>query len=259
MPRIRRPSFGAPGAGLEEVVDARLDLSKVIDFVVHLRDAASEEPSYPEPRRFRNVVRQLAETDAEADLPGLTPGGHPSPEGVASRGIENVARTGVVDAWEPQFRIQISHSLLKPHRGSVDAAGDTWRVTGIEPPTRDGVLSRWQAVARGEVEREAMSRWAEPLMFARFVRQPDVLVMQALQYLHGFDMTYRSDDGRMIGHGPPGAYVRTLEEVGQELVAWIERCDAYDADPEGWLAARRAEAKVYVREHRGATDSSPSN
>lgn len=94
-----------------------------------------------------------------------------------------------------------------------------------------------------------MSRWAEPLMFARFNSQPDILVMQALQYLHGFDMTHRSADGRMIGHGPPGEYVRRLQQVREELDAWLERCAAYDADPEGWLAARRVDAQAYAREH----------
>jgi hypothetical protein len=70
-------------------------------------------------------------------------------------------------------------------------------------------------------------------MFATYEEKPDLLVMQALQYLHGFDMTHRSPDGNLIGHGPPGSYVRSLEEIGEELDAWRDRCQAYDADPEG--------------------------
>jgi hypothetical protein len=96
--------------------------------------------------------------------------------------------------------------------------------------------------------REEVSAWAEPLMFARYESPPDVLVMQALQYLHGFDMTYRSEDHRLIGHGPPGEYVRTLEQVQEEYNAWTDRCRAYDADPESWVAERRREAEMVRRQ-----------
>ena len=119
-----------------------------------------------------------------------------------------------------------------------------------QPPSRVDVATRWQAVAQGGSPREVVSQWAEPLMFAKFDQRPDVLVMQALQYLHGFDMTYRSDDHCFVGHGPPGEYVRTLDQVAEEFDAWVDRCAAYDADPEGWLAACRREAEAYVREER---------
>jgi anti-sigma factor RsiW len=40
-------------------------------------------------------------------------------------------------------------------------------------------------------------------------------------------------------HGSAG-----LEQVAAELDAWLERCDAYDADPTKWLADRRPEAEA---------------
>lgn len=123
-------------------------------------------------------------------------------------------------------------------------------MTDLEPPSRHDVSLLWRAVASGMTAREGASQWAEPLMFARYSSRPDVLVMQALQYLHGFDMTYRSDDRRMIGHGPPGEYVRTLEEIAAEFEAWVERCIAYDADPDGWLRERRREAEAFARDAR---------
>jgi hypothetical protein len=113
------------------------------------------------------------------------------------------------------------------------------------------VETRWDAVARGEVSRESISAWAEPLMFADYSGKPDLLMLQALQYLHGFDMTRDFADGRLIGHGAQGPYERTLEQVAEELDAWRDRCDAYDADPEGWVAERRREAEAYVRRERG--------
>ena len=119
------------------------------------------------------------------------------------------------------------------------------------PPSRADVEALWQAVARGDVTRESVSAWAEPFMFAAYEGKPDLLVMQALQYLHGFDMTHRSPDGNLIGHGLPGSYVRSLEEIGEELDAWRDRCQAYDADPEGWVAARRTEARAAAQRERG--------
>jgi hypothetical protein len=123
-------------------------------------------------------------------------------------------------------------------------------MTSSQPPSREDVATRWQAVARGEVAREVVSKWAEPLIFAKFDPRPDGLVMQALQYLHGFDLTWRSDDHRLVGHGPPGEYVRTLGQVAEEFDAWVDRCAAYDADPEDWSAERRREAEEHVREER---------
>ena len=65
------------------------------------------------------------------------------------------------------------------------------------PPSRGEVEALWQAVARGDVTRESVSAWVEPFMFATYEDKPDLLVMQALQHLHGFDMTHRSPDGNL--------------------------------------------------------------
>lgn len=87
-------------------------------------------------------------------------------------------------------------------------------------------------------------------MFAEYESAPDVMVMQALQYLHGFDMTYRSPDHRLVGHGPPGPYVRTLEQISEEYTAWLERCDAHDAAAERRLTERGRGAEAAVRRAR---------
>jgi hypothetical protein len=39
-------------------------------------------------------------------------------------------------------------------------------------------------------------------------------------------------------------------QVAEEFDAWVDRRAVYDADPEGWLAARRRETDAYVREER---------
>jgi hypothetical protein len=117
----------------------------------------------------------------------------------------------------------------------------------LVPPTREEVAARWRSVACEEALREEVSAWAEPLMLAQYKTTPDVMVMQALQYLHGFDLTYRSPDHRRIGHGGPGPYIRTSEQVWQEFGAWLDRCEAFDADPETWSANRRREAEVALQ------------
>jgi hypothetical protein len=139
-------------------------------------------------------------------------------------------------------------ALYGSHSGHGQA--DTGQVTSSpsqQPPTRAEVTSRWQKVARREVSREVVSRWAEPLMFTEFDSQPDVMVMSAVQYLHGFDMTSRSNDGRLVGHGPPGNYLRSLREVAELLDEWVAKCVAFDGDPERWRAERRAAAQAYRR------------
>jgi len=64
------------------------------------------------------------------------------------------------------------------------------------------------------------------------------------------DLTWRSDDHRLVGHCPPGEYVRTVGQVADEFDAWVDRCAAYDADPDGWSAERRRAAEAYIRDER---------
>src|SRR5215469_11561447 len=90
-----------------------------------------------------------------------------------------------------------------------------------EPPSREDVAMRWQAVARGEVAQEVVSKWAEPLMFAKFDPRPDVLVMQALQYLHGrFDLALRRSP---VGWPLPARRVRAHSRAGCGRVRCLGR------------------------------------
>lgn len=109
---------------------------------------------------------------------------------------------------------------------------------------------RWRAVAPGEVKREVVSAWAEPLMFGSYDTRPDLMVMTALQYLHGFDMT-RSEDGRLIRHGPPGPYLHDCAHIATELDRWLSSCQKCDADPLAWRARKRLEAQKAIRRERG--------
>jgi hypothetical protein len=107
----------------------------------------------------------------------------------------------------------------------------------------------WSAVAEGRMSREDAHDWAEPLMFAEAPSQ-DVMVMSGIQHIHGLDMSYRSDDGRIVSHGPPGAYMRTLAEVRADLDHWRDRCREFDADPEGFRERNQERARRFVQDER---------
>jgi hypothetical protein len=74
----------------------------------------------------------------------------------------------------------------------------------------------------------------------------DVMVMNAIQYLDGFDMTNDPKTGRLLRHGLPGEYVRFISEVADELERWRARCVDYDADPEGWSLRAQEAARRHV-------------
>lgn len=114
----------------------------------------------------------------------------------------------------------------------------------VEPSMREEVESWWRAVIAGEVTREVGHDWAETLMFDDYSdsSMPDPLAVSGLQYLHGFDMTWRSAD-RLVGHGPPGEYVKPLREIQCDLDRWRANCRQYDADPVGWTRRARTEAR----------------
>jgi hypothetical protein len=114
-------------------------------------------------------------------------------------------------------------------------------------PTRHEVDDVWAAVAEGRMTREEAHDWAEVLMFSDELSD-DVMAMSAVQHVHGLDMTYRSEDGRLIGHGPPGAYVRTLAQVQADLDQWRGRCREFDTDPEGFRERNQARVRQHLRD-----------
>ena len=113
-------------------------------------------------------------------------------------------------------------------------------------PTRAEVDDLWAAVAAGRLSREAAHDWAEPRMFAD-VPSDDAMVMSALQNIHGLDMTYGSADERLVGHGPPGSYLRSLDEVRAELEHWRARCLEFDQDPDGFRERNVARTRQYLQ------------
>jgi hypothetical protein len=118
------------------------------------------------------------------------------------------------------------------------------------PPSREEVAARWRALAADEVTREAVHAWAASRVeSARASADCAPLVLTALQSLHGFDL--RRDPSRpgVLWHGTQceGEWVHSLDDIGGELARWQEKCELYDADPEGWTQAVRWQARALVQ------------
>ncbi|MFN8167525.1 MAG: hypothetical protein U0S36_01930 [Candidatus Nanopelagicales bacterium] len=118
----------------------------------------------------------------------------------------------------------------------------------LAAPDRAQIDAVWSRVADGTLSREEAHAWAEPFVLADTPSE-DVMVMSGLQSIHGLDMTERSEDGTLIGHGPPGPYVRTLEEVRDVLDNWRARCLEWDADPVAAQARNTARTREYLQQH----------
>jgi len=114
-------------------------------------------------------------------------------------------------------------------------------------PTRADVEDKWTAIIESRMTREEVHFWAEPLMLGDKI--DDMMVASALQYLHGFDLTGdKSGDPFLLNHGPPGEYIRSTDDVAQELERWRAHCGEYDADPVGWAQRARETARQRTEE-----------
>lgn len=89
--------------------------------------------------------------------------------------------------------------------------------------------------------REAACQWAESIRHEDFDFALNSLLIRALELFTQFDLTYRCREPVEVGHGPPGDYVRTSDDIARSLVTWVKNYDGYVADPEAWTEAHRAE------------------
>jgi hypothetical protein len=125
-------------------------------------------------------------------------------------------------------------------------------------PDRSIIERAWVAVADGSLARETVHEWTVPWVEVDATPSLDLMVGLAMTSLHGYDLAVR-DPTRptLLGHGAPGAYLRTLGEVQTELDSWRAECVTYDLDPEAWRARRMAVARAAIAEEmqaRAGTD-----
>lgn len=127
----------------------------------------------------------------------------------------------------------------------------------VDPPTREHIESWWLGILECRTSREDAHDWAEPLMFAEYSTTPDAMVMSALQYLHGFDLTFSPPDRNLVRHGPPGEYLKTLDDVRGDFERWQADCVAYDRDPDGFSARQRVATRRHAVEEFAAALDGP--
>lgn len=75
------------------------------------------------------------------------------------------------------------------------------------------------------------------------------MTLNALQQLHGFDLTIDDRDASVLRHGGPGRYMHSADHVKSMFEEWRENCRKYDADPAGY--SKRAVAKARMIVERG--------
>ena len=118
------------------------------------------------------------------------------------------------------------------------------------PPSRAEVAARWTALTKGETTREAVHAWAVPWVEGD-VPVEDPMILSALTYLHGFDLTRHPDHPAWAAHGGDGHYLHSRAHIADELTRWQTRCDEYDADPRGWTERAHELARRRLGRRRG--------
>lgn len=112
-------------------------------------------------------------------------------------------------------------------------------------PLRSSVETAWREVIAGRRTRESVHDWAAPWVEGRVDagRPADARVESGLQHLHELDMTSRPEAPDLVGHGGPGDYVLSDDEVAKQLEHWLGGCREYDDDPAGFAERARERAR----------------
>ena len=112
-----------------------------------------------------------------------------------------------------------------------------------EVPTREQVTREWRGVIDGSVSRESAHRWAATWVEDADFDPADPMILNGLQYVHGFDLVTDTNGG--FGHsasGVDGGYIKDSEEIESDLQHWLGENALYDEDPSGFLSRKIAHA-----------------
>ncbi len=137
---------------------------------------------------------------------------------------------------------------------SNTADGLRHSVAMTEPnwPSRSEIKARWFAILDGSCSREDVHGWTVPWVEGEGPSFPptDTMVGTALQMLHGFTMAFNTATPHLIHHGPPGFYVRSLDDIRDDFDCWRRDCDEFDADPDLYRERRRTAARKLADHER---------
>jgi hypothetical protein len=107
-------------------------------------------------------------------------------------------------------------------------------------PTRADVERRWVSLIQGGITRDEVHAWAARWVETGGLGQiPDLMIRNALQHLHGYDLTRDPENPEVLRHDSNGIHVRTDGEIAEEIEEWRSNCLAYDRDPQGYVQSAR--------------------
>lgn len=110
-------------------------------------------------------------------------------------------------------------------------------------PVRSDAKERWRALLEGRRTRREVHEWAAPWVEERDSEVEDPMLRNALQYLHGFDLTRDSGNPSVMRHDKGGdGYVHSDEEIADALARWEANCRLYDSDPAAYLRQAKERA-----------------
>lgn len=114
--------------------------------------------------------------------------------------------------------------------------------TDQSPPTRADVESRWRFLVQHQSSRRELHEWAAEWVESRDIEIDDPMVRNALQHLHGFDLTRNSNDEDAVRHGAGEFYVHSDAEIEHALNRWLANCEEFDADPKEYIERAKRQA-----------------
>lgn len=120
------------------------------------------------------------------------------------------------------------------------------------PPNRTEVEFRWRSLVEHRATRHELHIWASKWMERCDVELDDPMVLNALQHLHGFDLTYNDDNKKIVWHGSGEFHLYDDEDIKNALDRWRSNCMLYDADPRSYLENAKRQAIEAVRDIRAS-------
>lgn len=114
-------------------------------------------------------------------------------------------------------------------------------------PSRAEVSAKWLEVSLGALSRTDAHGWAQEFLESLDSPETDLMVMNALQHLHGFDISMVPEGDERVAHGVSQNYIHSLEEIGQARERWFTRCQKFDANSDNlWRGQKAAHFRLSI-------------
>ena len=119
-------------------------------------------------------------------------------------------------------------------------------VRGGNPPTREEIEGKWNSLIAGKASRLEIHDWAAQWVDSASILPEDIMITNALQQLHGFDIASDPDDEDRMKHGGRGRYMHSFDHISRAFAEWRRNCMEYDRDPVEYRRRAIARARMIV-------------